>query len=179
MICKLRLNKRRDLDLLWLYYHDKDFYKKIVNILNDYSNGKKPLYKIDNIKPTDRSETITSNVYLNLSIKDTYTNIIDMLSRIKNRHRCDFIKNLIKCALQYPVLDGYFSDEYAISDIVTDVTTDVVTEENVDTNTTIVSTDNDNNNIVANKDVQTSTENTDEADNNSFDIFDSLMQNYR
>lgn len=188
MICKLRLNKRRDLDLLWLYYNDKDFYKQIIVILDNYAKGETPTYTIKNLNPVESRIELksnprkSSNVYLNLSIKDTYTDIINMLSHIKDKHKCDFIKNLIKWSLPYPILQGYFIDGFNVD--ISNMKKSINIDENI-SKPDLLKTDKvdetESIEIIDNNKGDYSTLETNEEkkeQNDSFEVFNNLMQNY-
>lgn len=156
MICKLRLNKKRDSDLLYLYYNDRDFYKKVVQILGNYADGKKTTYSMDNIrKPLRNRENNLSdkkkdgnNVYLNLSIHKKYTNIIEMLSCIKPKQKCDFVKNLVKSSLASPVLNSYFveNSQYSVGfpNEITINTKEYISEEKINIPKERINTDTEN-----------------------------------
>ena len=112
----LRLHNKRDLDLLTLYMNDKNFKRKVINLLSDYANGVIPNYSLDDVNidfesATDGSSVTYKSQYMRLFVnKKSYPEVISLLSKIRRKYKCDFIKCIVKNSLKTPISSLYFID---------------------------------------------------------------------
>lgn len=112
----LRLHNKRDLDLLTLYMNDKNFKRKVINLLSDYANGVIPNYSLDNVNIDLKSATDSNSVtyksqYMRLFVnKKSYPEVISLLSKIRRKYKCDFIKCIVKNSLKIPISSLYFTE---------------------------------------------------------------------
>lgn len=114
--CTIRIHNKRDLDLLTLYMNDKKFKRKVLNILSDYANGITPNYSLDDVdidfkNATDDNSVAYKSQYIRLFInKKSYPEVVSLLSKIRKKYKCDFIKNIVKNSLKMPISYLYFID---------------------------------------------------------------------
>lgn len=116
MLHTLRLYKQKDLDLVTLYNSDRNFNRKMVKILCDYANGVRSFYPMTGVN-FDRDTALKNNsinyenIYIHLSISKKNFAADNLLKKIRKGYKNDFIKNIIRSSLPYPVSDLYFEEK--------------------------------------------------------------------
>lgn len=116
----IRLYIAEDLPLLVLFLNDKNFAKKVKQIIDDYAKGKVTLYPIDDI-PLDVSVVFKEkdvvkykSSYIHLYFSKKNIDGYKLIGKVPDGYKCDFIKNIIINAIPIDVI----SDTYVkLSDL--------------------------------------------------------------
>lgn len=109
----MRLYKRHDLDLLYLYNTPGfPFQKNLKKVICDYVRSGGVISEDKKIVPPENYKNVTSRLtqlHINLSEEED-SDVINWLNQFSNGYKNSLLKNIYRGYLSYPVLGPYYKD---------------------------------------------------------------------